>query len=141
MTLHFKPNRLSQFHTGPVWERFEDMRVGASEKLRLVCDGSVGILRIKRRQYRLMSEDDYQTLYGMASELERLQKDFDLIFQAANVVVENDTEASRKLLTMTAMRISESVSIKSIDGSMPYDFSEDHRENLDDDGSISIPIR
>ncbi|WP_412027247.1 hypothetical protein [Deinococcus yunweiensis] len=140
MTLAPRSNEPFTLHLGPVWERFEDIRVGAAEKLSKIRNGTIGILKLKQRQYRILCEDDFQRLLGSAADAEMLRREVQLIIQAAEVVNENNSDASRKMLQMIALQISEKVYLPSIDGSQSFDLEKHDIDREDDDSSLNMRL-
>lgn len=141
MTLRIQGSMSINLHVGPTWERFEDIRVGAAAKLSSIRNGTMGILKLKKAQYRIISEDDFQKLYGIATEADHLRRDVQLIIQAATIVSESDSEASRKMLQMVAFEISEKVKLSCIDGSQPLKLTDFELGEHDDDDSLVLPRR
>ena len=138
MTIQRQMHAPLNFHVGPIFEKFEDIRVGAAQKLLEVRDGAIGILKIRQKQYRILSEEDYQRLYGMAKDAEILSKEVSLVLQAAVVVGESDTEASRTMLKMAALQVKEKVRLSTLDGSAParpFDFD---LGEFDEDDSLNM---
>lgn len=141
MTLQSHDHAPLNFHVGPIFERFEDIRVGAAQKLSEIRNGKIGILRIKQQQYRILAEEDYQRVYGRALDAEILSKEVSLMIQAAVVVSETDTEAARTMLRMAAMQVKEKVRLVTLDGGQPVRPSDYDLSEFDGDISLNIPIK
>jgi hypothetical protein len=69
-----------------IWSSFEKFRREGSKALESVKDGNVGILQTKAGQYRILSEDDFQKLYGLARDVDRLRGGMRVVVSAARAV-------------------------------------------------------
>ncbi|GAA0510171.1 hypothetical protein [Deinococcus depolymerans] len=138
MTIQRQITAPLNFHVGPIFEKFEDIRVGAAQKLFEVREGTVGILKLRQKQYRILAEEDYQLLYGMAKDAELLSKEISLVLQAAVVVGESDTEASRTMLKMAALQVKEKIRLTTLDGSAPADPFDFDLGDFDEDDSLDM---
>jgi len=67
--------RPSQLRPGPVWASFEQFRMAGPSGPESVGGGQVGTLRTKGGLFRLIRDEDFQLLVGLASEAKRLQAD------------------------------------------------------------------
>lgn len=89
-TLYQSANTQTNFSNclkpGPSWSSFEKFRLSGTEALKSINSGRVGILRVKGSQYRILEESDFQSLLGLATEVERLQKGLKVVLCAARVV-------------------------------------------------------
>lgn len=68
------------------WLSFEQFRKEGSKALESLQDGSVGTLISKTGQYRIMTEKDFQKLYGLARDVERLRGGLRLVTVAVRAV-------------------------------------------------------
>jgi hypothetical protein len=55
------------------WPSFEKFRTEGSKALEEIENGVVGTLMTKTGQYRIVEEKDFQKMYGLAREVERLR--------------------------------------------------------------------
>ena len=74
---------------GPEWLSFEQFRTGGSSGLDAVHDGRVGTLRTKGGVFRIVTDEDFQSLVGFASEVERLKNGLSTMLHAARVILEH----------------------------------------------------
>jgi hypothetical protein len=79
---------------GPEWASFEQFRTRGSSALDPVGGGRVGTLRTKADVFRVLSDEDFQSLVGLASEVERLKSGLTTIVHAIKVVRENPASLS-----------------------------------------------
>ncbi len=70
---------------GPAWNSFEQFRVGGNAALEAIPKHSVATLRSKTGTFRVLHEADFQRLFGLASEIQRLKGGLKLIISAARV--------------------------------------------------------
>ena len=85
---------LNRVHLGPEWSSFEQFRKGGDQNLRLVRSGAVGTLHAKSGVYRILSDEDFQALIGLASEVTRIQSGLTTVAYAAHILRENPTSDS-----------------------------------------------
>lgn len=76
---------------GPVWDSVEDLLQGGEGSLKGVASGVVASLRSPVGRFRLLSEDDFQALYGVARDVRRVAAELDAVRQAARDGVDADT--------------------------------------------------
>ena len=72
--------------TGQCWSSFEKFRTEGATALNSVKDGTVASLQTKSGQYRILSEQDYQTLYGLARDVDRWRSGLRVIVSAVRAV-------------------------------------------------------
>jgi hypothetical protein len=82
---------------GPQWTSFEQFRKGGSEP-QAVDGGAVGVLLSKSGVYRILRDEDYQRLIGLASEVDRIRGSLTMLARAAEVVRENPSSAAARQL-------------------------------------------
>jgi len=84
--------------SGPSWLSFEKFRTEGAKALEPVKDGTVATLQTKTGQYRILSEGDFQTLYGLASDVERLRGGMRVVLSAARAVQKHKDSDSVEVL-------------------------------------------
>ena len=93
----------TQLKPGPEWPSFEQFRTAGSAGLDAIRDGRVGTLRTKAGIFRIVSDEDFQSLVGLASEVERLRSGLTTIVHAVRVVREHpDSPSAVDLLVHVA---------------------------------------
>ena len=86
--------REAQLRLGPVWTSFEQFRVAGPGGPESVGGGQVGTLQTKAGVFRLLRDEDFQVLVGLASEARRLQGGLSTIVHAANVIRDHPSSPS-----------------------------------------------
>lgn len=84
---------------GPNWQSFEQFRTAGATVLEPVKSGMVATLQTKTGQYRILEESDFQKLYGLARDVDRLRGGLKLVLSAVRVVKKHpDAESIDTLL-------------------------------------------
>jgi hypothetical protein len=65
--------QLLSLKSGQSWSSFEKFRTEGANTLKSVKDGSVATLQTKTGQYRIIEEHDFQKIYGLARDVDRLR--------------------------------------------------------------------
>ncbi len=68
-----KESNTFSLQPGPTWFSFEKFRQEGAKALESVKNGIVGILHTKTGQYRILEERDFQKMYGLARDIDRLR--------------------------------------------------------------------
>src|ERR1019366_5960769 len=71
---------------GPEWRSFEQLRLAGSTALESIAAGQVRTLQVKSKTLRVLRDDDFQKLIGLASEVHRLRQGITIVVTAAKVV-------------------------------------------------------
>ncbi|MVN88580.1 hypothetical protein GO986_17735 [Deinococcus sp. HMF7620] len=91
------------------WRSAEQFRKNLGDNLRLIERGQVGTLMTKdNKTIRLLSDEDFQVLYGLAREVDRLRDGIEVIIAAAVSVQENQNESAVRVLTKAALALGRS---------------------------------
>ena len=86
--------RPSQLRPGPEWASFEQFRTAGPSGPESVGCGQVGTLRTKSGLFRLLRDEDFQLLIGLASEAKRLQGGLTTMVHAAKVIRDHPSSPS-----------------------------------------------
>jgi len=86
------PRRSSDLRLGPTWASFEKLRAEGSRALECIKPGSVGRLTTKQGSFAILRDEDFQTLLGLARDVERLQGGLNLIVSAARAMQKYPTD-------------------------------------------------
>jgi hypothetical protein len=84
--------------SGPNWSSFEKFRQQGATALDAVKDGTVASLQTKSGQYRILSERDYQTLYGLARDVDRLRGGLRMVISAIRAVQKHPDRETLEVL-------------------------------------------
>jgi|GEM_PF-1284494 len=93
---------------GPSWGSFEKFRVQGAGALSQIKPGAVGILTSQGRQFRVMHENDFQQIIGLARESDRARQGLRVIHAAVRTVQEHPGQSSLNTLVEAALLLSES---------------------------------
>lgn len=86
------------------WKSFEDFRKAGAKALEPVKEGAIATLKTGTGDYRVMSEQDFQNLYGLACDVARLQGGLSVVLTAARAVQKhNDPETVQVLIQTIKM--------------------------------------
>src|ERR1019366_956622 len=124
---------------GPEWRSFEQFRVAGSSALEGITVGSVATLQVKSKTFRILRDDDFQRIVGLASEVHRLKQGITLVVTAARVVAKypNDPD-SIQLLYRSASLLSESSMLPEREGHDIFHITPEEAEEHKEEG-FNIP--
>jgi hypothetical protein len=119
---------------GPVWSSFEQFRKGGSSVLEEIPEHGVGTLRGKTGTFRVMREDDFQQLLGLATDIHRLRKGLRFVLQAAKVVAKHPDDEHVQLLIESASMVAGSPVLPEREGHEAFALTrEEEAEEAADD--------
>jgi hypothetical protein len=95
----------SKLEPGPVWTSFEHFRKGGTTVLNTIPRHGVATLRSKVGTFRIVRDEDFQRLVGLASEVVRLQHGVKCVVQAAKVLLKHPDQDHVQLLIQSASMI------------------------------------
>jgi len=115
------------------WLSFEQFRKEGSKALESVQDGSVGTLISKTGQYRIMTEKDFQKLYGLARDVERLRGGLRLVTFAVRAVQKHPDLETIETLVEAIAQLGELPALPTRNTFEPLEPEElDEQDELDD---------
>lgn len=129
---------------GPEWPSFEQFRVAGTSGLESITIGCVATLQVKAKTFRILRDDDFQRLVGLASEVHRLKQGITFVLKAAKMVAKypNDPD-SIELLYQSASLLSESSMLPERDGHDTFQITqkeaEEHGKEIFDIRASEIP--
>jgi hypothetical protein len=130
---------------GPSWSSFEQFRVGGNAALETIPKHSVATLRSKSGAFRVLHEEDFQRLAGLASEIHRLKGGLKLIISAAKVYSKFPDKDHESLLLQAVSAFAGSPVLPERDGHAEFEITaEEKAAQANDDfdlvsGSIPRP--
>jgi len=71
---------------GPAWPSFEQFRLAGATALAPIGSGVIGTLATRSGRYRIVEEQDFQRLVGLAADVERLRGGLQLVASAVQAV-------------------------------------------------------
>ena len=86
-----------------VWKSFEQFRTGGQNELNEIGAGEIGQLLTKTGSFRILREEDFQHLYGLARDVERVQGGLRVIIAAARSAGRHQDEDSIQTLLEAAI--------------------------------------
>ena len=97
LSTHHNPQVLG-FQSGQVWSSFEQFRIEGGKALGSVKDGSVATLHTKSGQYRILEEHDFQKLFGLACDIDRLRGGLRVVALAVRAAQKHPDEETLNVL-------------------------------------------
>lgn len=83
---------------GQTWKSFEQFRLEGAKTLSSVKDRVIATLHTKSGQYRIIEEHDFQTLYGLARDVDRLRGGLRVVVLAVRAAQKHPDEENLNLL-------------------------------------------
>jgi len=83
---------------GPTWPSFEKFRAEGAKALNSVNQGVVATLHTKTGQYRILEEQDFQKMYGLARDVDRLRSGLRVVALAVRAAQKNPVPENLDLL-------------------------------------------
>jgi hypothetical protein len=121
------------------WRSAEQFRKNLGENLRLIERGHVGTLMTKENKtIRLLSDEDFQLLYGLAKEVDRLRDGIEVIIAAAVSVQENQNESAVRVLTKAALALGRSPVLPTRTPSKDFNLDDIAVDESDTDDSFDF---
>jgi hypothetical protein len=119
---------------GPYWPSFEQLRVGGAAGLDEIKAGFVGTLQCKAATFRVLRDEDFQRLVGLASDVHRLKHGVTLVLQAARIVCKHPEQETFQLLIDSASLLAESRVLPERAGHDKFEITEEEAaENTEKD--------
>jgi hypothetical protein len=81
------------------WSSFEKFRAEGAKALVSIKDGAIATLTTKTGQYKIIEESDFQTIQGLASEIDRLRNGLSTITVAVRAVQKHPDKETVEVLT------------------------------------------
>jgi len=122
---------------GPYWNSFEQFRIGGTTALESINIGSVATLRSKTTCFRILRDEDFQRVIGLASEVHRLKQGITFVVQAARVVAKHKDQESIELLIRSVSMLGESPVLPEREGHDQFEITKKEiLENSGDDFDV-----
>jgi hypothetical protein len=120
------------FRPGPTWSNFEQLRTSGQAALEPIKANAVGTLMTRYGQYRILAEDDFQRVLGLAREVHRLQRGMRLVITAVRAAQYHRDDLTMSTLVEVASAFGETPSLPTIDRFAPLQ-PEDFDVDPDDE--------
>lgn len=134
MSKHDGSGRLSLV-SGPRWSSLEEMIAAGEEAVSSLNRGAVGGLTTDSGTYRVLAEDDFQTLLGLAQDVSRLSTAVNDLVAAAQVASEQQDDDSLRELIAAASQVRDVPALALRQGHAAL--VHEHMQFNDDDGLIT----
>ena len=107
MELNNKKTKSLKLRLGNHWPSFEKFRTEGAKALESIKEGTVGTLTTKTGQYRIIEEQDFQKMYGLARDVERLRGGLRLITVAVRAAQKHPDSANLEVLAEAVAQLGE----------------------------------
>ena len=87
-----------RFNPGPFFSSFDKLKNAGQTALAPVKDGVLAKLETKLGRFVILTESDFQSLYGLAQDVRRLSNGLELVFAAVKAVEVHNDEVNREML-------------------------------------------
>ena len=128
---------------GPYWGSFEQFRTSGTTSLEGIRPGMVATLNGKSATFRILRDDDFQKLLGLASEVHRIRNGVTFVVKAAKIVAKHQDRESIELLIQSVSMLGESHVLPERDGHDQFQITpEEIAECAGDDfdiNTVNIP--
>ena len=122
---------------GLEWRSFEQLRLAGSTALESIAAGQVATLQVRSKTLRILRDDDFQELIGLASEVHRLRQGITIVVTAAKIVAKHPNDRdSIELLCRSASLLSESNLLPVRPEHDKFEISRDEAEEYADDDFV-----
>ncbi|GAB1537935.1 hypothetical protein NUACC21_05900 [Scytonema sp. NUACC21] len=93
-----------ELRVGSRWSSFEKFRTEGSKSLESIKNGTIGVLHTKTGQYRILEEQDFQKMLGLARDADRLRRGARVFSHAVRVLQKHrDTDTLNLLMETVTM--------------------------------------
>lgn len=138
-------NKKFGLRIGANWTSFEKFRLQGAEALSSIANGAIATLQTKTGQYRIIEESDFQAMYGLARDVDRLRGGLRVVILAVRVAQKHPDQETLDLLAealATLEDLPELPTRNSFDRLVPenFDLDEDDEVMLDPD-EIERPLQ
>jgi hypothetical protein len=93
-----------RFEPGPFFTSFDKLKNAGQLALESVKNGVIAKLETKLGRFVILNESDFQSLYGLAQDVQRLSNGLELVYAAVRAVEIHNDEASIATLVQ-AMKV------------------------------------
>ena len=126
---------LLQLKLGQTWQSFEKFRTEGAKALVDIKNGVIATLSTKTGQYRIVEEHDFQHLYGLARDVDRLRGGLRMVTVAVRAAQKHPDPENLEVLAEAVAMLGELPELPTRDSFEPL-MPED--SNLDDDDDVML---
>lgn len=129
-----------EWQQGPSWSSFEKFRNEGAKSLESIKDGTVASLHTKTGQYRILEEHDFQTLLGLARDVERLKGGLRVVGLAVRIVQKHPDDPDSVSLLVEA--VTEAFTMLGCSPELPtrsnFDYLSLEDDDIDPDDEVTL---
>lgn len=138
-------NKKFGLRNGANWTSFEKFRLQGAEALSLIANGVIATLQTKTGKYRIIEESDFQAMYGLARDVDRLRGGLRVVISAVRVAQKHPEQETLNLLAETVAMMGDLPELptrNSFERLVPenFDWDEEDEVMLDPD-EIERPLQ
>ena len=135
---------LFSFRLGQTWPSFEKFRADCAKALSAIKNGAVATLTTKTGQYRIIEEHDFQQMYGLARDVDRLRGGLRMVTVAVRAAQKHPDRENLEVLAEAVAMLGDLPELPTRDSFEPLmpensEFDEDDEVMLDVD-EIERPL-
>ena len=116
---------------GPVWKSFEQFCRGDEAALNNIPDHGVGVIVHEITHFRIMREDDFQRLIGLAAEVQRILQAFNIALQNAKAAAQHPDNDHMERFIKSATSLGDNLVFPTCDGLGQYQLTQDEIDTQD----------
>ena len=110
---------------GPVWKSLEQFCRGDEAALNNIPDHGVGVIVHEITHFRIMREDDFQRLIGLATEVQRIQQAFNIALQNAKAAAQHPDNDHMERFIKSATSLGDNLVFSTRDGLGQFQLTQD----------------
>ena len=123
---------------GPYWPSFEQFRTAGSGAIESIRPGTVGTLSGRTAAIRLLRDEDFQRLLGLAAEVHRLRSGVGFLIQAAKVVAKHQDKESIEMLVRCACMLGDAAVLPERPGHGTFELTAEELTASPDAAEIDV---
>lgn len=120
---------------GQSWQSFEKFRQEGAKALQLIKNGAVATLTTKTGQYRIIEEHDFQNMYGLARDVDRLRGGLRMVTVAVRAAQKHPDQENLEVLAEAVALLGELPELPTRDSFEPLELEND---DWDDDDEVLL---
>ncbi len=128
---------LFSLRLGQTWKSFEKFRTNGAKALSAIKDGAVATLTTKTGQYRIMEEHDFQQMYGLARDVDRLRGGLRMVTVAVRAAQKHPDRENLAVLAEAVAMLGELPELPTSDSFEPL-MPEDSNLDVDEDDDVML---
>ena len=122
-----------EFTVAQNWASFDKFKINGSAALDPIGKGKLGKLRTKTGEYFILEGKDFQLLYGLAQDVQRLRSGLRVVMTAVQAVQQHKDDSTLETLFAAVAMLESRPALPSRDGHAPIE-PEGLDVDVEDDG-------